>query len=130
MAGIIGLLLVIAVPMLLVGEVFQAPSPQARRIVFGFCTGLSATAVVLWLLGLDALPVAAMAYIPAYQLYLLTWVLKQFRSTYGRDMQLIASGIIDDAELKKDAHYSTAYFIAAVGVPMFVVLTAIALNAK
>lgn len=130
MVGVIGLLLVIAIPMLLLSEVFGAPSAAARRIVFRICTVLSLTAGVLWLLGLDALPLVILAYMPAYQMQLHASMAKQFRNNHGREMQLIASGIVTDPELKKDARYSTVYFFGALGAPLLLFVILVSLSVK
>lgn len=75
------------------------------------------TAAVLWMLGMDTLALVLLPLVPAYQLELCTYLMNRFRRNHGREMQLIAFRIAD-TELMKDAAYSRAYFIAAVGVPL------------
>ena len=119
------------IPMLLLGGAFRTPpSAAARKVVLIIGSVLFAISGVLWLLGLNALPVVLFAYVPAYQMWLLAWASQRFKSRYGREMQLFASGIISDPELKKDAYYSKAYFIGAAGAPLVLLMACVALTAK
>lgn len=118
MALSLGFILVIAVPLILAGGAIPAPGRRTRRAVVGFCALLSSGAGAFWLAEYDTLPLIVLAFAPAYQLELYTFVLNCFRSNHGREMHLSASGIVTDPELKKDARYSTAYFIGALGLPL------------
>ena len=85
---------------------------------------------VLWLLGLNALPVVLFAYVPACQMWLYARMSQRFKGRYGREMRLIASGIVSDPELRKDVYYSKAYFIGATGVPLILLMLTVSLTAK
>ena len=89
--------------------------------VLGFVSRCPPSQGVLWLSGLQTLLLVFLVYVPAYQLELYALVMNTFRSNHGREMHLIASRIVADPELKKDARYSTAYFIGALSVPLLLV---------
>lgn len=114
----LGIILIICVPFILVGGMARAPSGHVRRIALRVCVVLSAIAGVLCLFGLTTWPVIVLSYVPVYQIELCRYVMNQFARSYGREMQLIAFGIVADPDLRKDARYSTAYFAGALGVPM------------
>jgi hypothetical protein len=120
MTLVVGILLIIFIPVLFLDVLLHAgpPSVSARKVAFGICAGLSVTAGVLWLLGLDALPIVILAFVPYYQLELQAWVARQFRNKHGREMTLIANEIVTDPDRKKDMRYSQLYLFGAIGLPL------------
>lgn len=113
----VALIVILACPFLLIGGVIPNLSRRARRALVVVGGAIAMIAGVLWTPGMDALGLALLALVPAYQIELCMYLRNRFERNHGRQMQLIAFGIANP-ELRKDAGYSTAYFAAAVGVPL------------
>ena len=107
-------IVILACPFLLIGGAIPNLSRRARGVLVVVGGALAAA---LWTLGMNTKGLALLALVPAYQIELCMYLLNRFQRNHGRQMQLIAFGIADP-ERRKDAGYSTAYFAAAVGVPL------------
>ena len=114
----LGFVLIMWVPFLLSGTPSCAVDNAMLRILQWLGAGIVAIAVVLWLYGLESLPLMFAAYVPLLQMVAFRSLARRFKNQYGRDMQLIAFGMIGDPELKKDGNYSAAYFALALALPM------------
>ena len=118
MTAALSFIFLVPIPLMLASGIRLDFSLRTRRTMLVVCGLLSAAAALCWFFERGKLIFALLFLVPIYQVRLYDFICRDFKANHGRELELIAFGIITDSDRRKDASYSTAYFAGALGLPL------------